>query len=105
MGTAQITAERFERLAEAGRRPNVMLQILPYQAGAHQAMTGSFTVVGFPASSDLDVIYLENMSSGLCLEDAVNVRRYVSVFDYLRAAALSPADTATMLMNALNTLA
>ncbi|MEV4531423.1 Scr1 family TA system antitoxin-like transcriptional regulator [Streptosporangium sp. NPDC049304] len=87
---------------ELGRRPNVMLQILPYRAGAHPAMTGSFTVVGFPASSDLDVIYLENMSSGLYLEDAADVRRYVSVFDYLRAAALSPADTMTMLTNAPN---
>lgn len=45
------------------------------------------------------------MSSGLYLEDALDVRRYVSVFDYLRAAALSPADTATMLMNAPNNLA
>ncbi|WP_329093265.1 Scr1 family TA system antitoxin-like transcriptional regulator [Streptosporangium sp. NBC_01469] len=52
-----------------------------------------------------DLIYLENMSSGLYLEDALDVRRYVSVFDYLRAAALSPADTATMLMNAPNNLA
>lgn len=105
VGTTQITADQFKHLAEVGRRPNVMLQILPHRAGAHPAMTGSFTVVGFPASSDLDVIYLENMSSGLYLEDAADVRRYVSVFDYLRAAALSPADTATMLMDAPNNLA
>ncbi|MEU4403176.1 helix-turn-helix transcriptional regulator [Streptosporangium sp. NPDC023963] len=105
VGTAQITADQFKHLIEVGRRPNVMLQILPYRAGAHPAMTGSFTVVGFPASSDLDVIYLENMSSGLYLEDATDVRRYVSVFDYLRAAALSPADTTTMLMDTQNNLA
>ncbi|MEU4834932.1 helix-turn-helix transcriptional regulator [Streptosporangium sp. NPDC023615] len=105
VGTAQITAGQFKHLAEIGRLPNVMIQILPYRAGAHPAMTGSFTVVGFPASNDLDVIYLENMSSGLYLEDAADVRRYVSVFDYLRAAALSPAETAVMLMNAPNTVA
>ncbi|MET8333037.1 helix-turn-helix transcriptional regulator [Streptosporangium canum] len=100
VGTAQITADQFHHLAEASRRPNVMIQILPYRAGAHPAMTGSFTIVGFPAPSDLDVIYLENMSSGLYLEDAADVRRYVTVFDYLRAAALSPADTTAMLMDA-----
>ncbi|OUC93705.1 helix-turn-helix domain-containing protein [Streptosporangium minutum] len=100
VGTAQITADQFHHLAEANRRPNVMIQILPYRAGAHPAMTGSFTIVGFPAPSDLDVIYLENMSSGLYLEDAADVRRYVTVFDYLRAAALSPADTTAMLMDA-----
>lgn len=68
-------------------------------------MTGSFTIVGFPASSDLDVIYLENMSSGLYLEDTADVRRYGAVFDYLRAAALSPADTTVRLMDASNNLA
>ncbi|MEV4249592.1 helix-turn-helix transcriptional regulator [Streptosporangium canum] len=104
MGTAQITADQFHHLAEANRRPNVMIQILPYRAGAHPAMTGSFTIVGFPAPSDLDVIYLENMSSGLYLEDAADVRRYVTVFDYLRAAALSPADTTAMLMDASKNL-
>ncbi|MFF5110663.1 helix-turn-helix domain-containing protein [Streptosporangium sp. NPDC000509] len=104
MGTTEITATQLKYLAEVGRRPNIMIQVLPYRAGAHQAMTGSFNIVGFPAPSDLDVIYLENMSSGLYLEDSADVRRYVAVFDYLRAAALSPADTAVMLMNASNNL-
>ncbi|MER5620458.1 helix-turn-helix transcriptional regulator [Streptosporangium sp. NPDC002544] len=104
VGTAEITASQLKHLAEVGRQPNIMIQILPYRAGAHQAMTGSFNIVGFPAPSDLDVIYLENMSSGLYLEDSADVRRYVAVFDYLRAAALSPADTTVMLMNASNNL-
>ncbi|GAA0839540.1 Scr1 family TA system antitoxin-like transcriptional regulator [Streptosporangium amethystogenes subsp. fukuiense] len=60
--------------------------------------------MGFPAPSDLGVIYLENMSSGLYLEDSADVRSYVAVLDSLRAAALSPADTAVMLMNASNNL-
>ncbi|MEU8202336.1 helix-turn-helix transcriptional regulator [Streptosporangium sp. NPDC049046] len=104
VGTAEITVNQLKHLAEVSQWPNVMVQILPYRAGAHPAMTGSFSIVGFPAQSDLDVIYLENMSSGLYLEDSADVRRYVAVFDYLRAAALSPADTAVMLMNASNNL-
>ncbi|MFB9674411.1 Scr1 family TA system antitoxin-like transcriptional regulator [Streptosporangium vulgare] len=49
--------------------------------------------------------HLTDEQFGLYLEDAADVRRYVSVFDYLRAAALSPADTATMLMDTQNNLA
>ncbi|MEV8637309.1 helix-turn-helix transcriptional regulator [Streptosporangium sp. NPDC051023] len=104
VGTAQTTAEQFRHLAEANRRPNIMVQVLPYRAGAHPAITGSFNIVGFPAHSDLDVIYLENMASGLYLEDATDVRRYVGVFDYLRAVALSPADSMAMLMDASTNL-
>ncbi|MFG1873848.1 helix-turn-helix domain-containing protein [Sphaerisporangium sp. NPDC049003] len=102
VGTPEITAEQLRRLAD--RRPNVMVQVLPYRAGAHPALTGSFSIVGFPASSDLDVVYLENMSSALYLEEADDVRKYGMVSDYLRAAALSPNDSADMLLEAADRL-
>ncbi|WP_449329172.1 helix-turn-helix domain-containing protein [Sphaerisporangium aureirubrum] len=98
VGTAEVTAEQLRLLAV--RRPNVMVQVLPYGAGAHPALTGSFNIVGFPAPSHIDVVYLENMSSALYLEDAEDVRKYGSVFDYLRAAALGPNDSADLLIKA-----
>ncbi|WP_344056902.1 helix-turn-helix transcriptional regulator [Sphaerisporangium rubeum] len=98
VGTAEIMAEQLRRLAV--RRPNVMVQVLPYGAGAHPALTGSFAIVGFPARSAIDVVYLENMLSALYLEDTEDVRQYGSVFDYLRAAALSPSDSADVLIEA-----
>ncbi|MEV1240780.1 helix-turn-helix transcriptional regulator [Nonomuraea sp. NPDC049750] len=104
IGTPAIMAEQLSRLAEASRKPNVMVQVLPFRAGAHPALTGSFSLVGFPASSDMDVVYLENMTSAVYLEEAPGVRSYGSVFDYLRAAALSPNDSATMLMEASEAL-
>ncbi|MDH2427920.1 DUF5753 domain-containing protein [Sphaerisporangium sp. TRM90804] len=103
VGTDKTTAEQLGRLSE--HRPNVVVQVLPYRAGAHPALTGSFNIVGFPASSDLDVVYLENMASALYLEEAEDVRRYASVFDYLRAMALSPKESADMLAQAADALA
>ncbi len=54
----------------------------------------------FPDPIDPDVVYLENMASALFLEDPGDISRYVQVFDYLRAAALSPQATRAMLMHA-----
>lgn len=102
VGTTETAAEQLRRLAD--RRPNVMVQVLPYRAGAHPALAGSFNIVGFPAPSDLDVVYLENMASALYLEEAADVRKYGTVFDYLRAAALSPNDSADMLLQAADRL-
>jgi transcriptional regulator with XRE-family HTH domain len=102
VGTTETTTEQLRRLAD--RRANVMVQVLPYHAGAHPALTGSFNIVGFPTPSDLDVVYLENMSSALYLEEADDVRKYGIVFDYLRAAALSPNDSADMLVQAADRL-
>lgn len=43
------------------------------------------------------MIYLENMASALFLEEPDDIASYIQAFDYLRAAALSPRDSADML--------
>jgi len=100
-----VTAAQLRFLAEINRLPNVMIQVLPYAAGAHGAMIGSFEILGFPEPIDPDVVYLENMASALFLEEPADINRYVQVFDYLRATALSPRATSDMLAAAAEELA
>jgi transcriptional regulator with XRE-family HTH domain len=104
VGDRHITAEQLRFLAEAADLPNVMIQVLPFTAGAHGGMTGAFEILGFPEPIDPDVVYLENMASALFLEEAADIARYVQVFDYLRAAALSPQATSAMLASAAKEL-
>ncbi len=103
-GDPEIMREQLRFLADAGDLPNVMVQVLPYSAGAHGAMAGSFAILGFPQPIDPDVVYLENMSSALFLEEPDEIARYVQVFDYLRAMALSPHDSGDMLRTAAEEL-
>lgn len=105
VGDREVTAAQLRFLAEANGLPNVMIQVLPYAAGAHGAMVGSFEILGFPDPIDPDVVYLENMSSALFLEEPSDISRYVQVFDYLRATALSPQATSDMLRTATEELA
>src|SRR6266516_2927211 len=80
-------------------------KVLPYAAGAHGAMVGSFEILGFPEPIDPDVVYVENMASALFLEEPEAVARYVQVFDYLRATALSPQASGDMIASAAEELA
>ena len=105
VGGREVTAEQLRFLAHANDLPNVMVQVLPYAAGAHVAMVGSFEILGFPEPVDPDVVYLENMASALFLEEPDEITRYVQVFDYLRAAALSPQASGDMLTRAAEELA
>lgn len=100
LGSPAVTAAQLRFLAETSDLPNVQVQVLPYGAGAHGAMVGAFEILGFPDPVDPDVVYLENMASALFLEDPSDIARYVQVFDYLRAAALSPQATRAMLAGA-----
>jgi hypothetical protein len=104
VGDPETMAEQLRFLAEAADLPNVMIQVLPFRAGAHGGMTGAFEILGFPEPIDPDVVYLENMASALFLEEPADITRYVQVFDYLRATALSPQATSAMLASAAEEL-
>jgi hypothetical protein len=83
-------AEQLRRLQEVAPQPNVTIQVLAFDAGAYLGMGNPLAILSFPDPEDADVVFLENMGSELYLEDSDQVRRYATVFDHLRAAALSP---------------
>ncbi len=84
-------------LAELSGLPNVTLQVLPFSAGVHPAMDGSFSILGFPVPSDPAVVYMENQAGSVYLEEPADVDRFSRMFSHLMAKALSPEDSARLL--------
>ncbi|MFF3500718.1 helix-turn-helix domain-containing protein [Streptomyces sp. NPDC003247] len=93
VGGPEVMARQLDRLVEAGRLPQVTLQVLPFSAGAHIGVTGSFVIFSFTNTSDLDVVVLDHLTSSLYLERKEHLQAYTEAFDALRAHALSPEDT------------
>lgn len=93
VGGPRVMAEQLYQLVELGERPNINLQVIPFTHGAHPGMTGTFSLLEFPESADSTVVYFEGVTSDLYLEKDADVRRYTNLYDHLRAAALSVADT------------
>src|ERR1035438_8799921 len=56
------------RLRDAAALPNVTVQVVPYDAGAHPGMPGSFIVLEFPDPADQGLVYLQRMAGDLFLE-------------------------------------
>jgi Predicted transcriptional regulators len=100
VGDGDTMRAQLRHLIEMSQRPNITLQVLPFEAGPHPAMDGSFVIVGFPESADPDVVYLENQVSSLYLEDSAAVDRYNAVYNHLRAKALNPDQTRRLLAQA-----
>jgi transcriptional regulator with XRE-family HTH domain len=75
----------------------VRLQVLPLAVGEHPAMSGAFTIYSFAAPDDPDVVYLEHIIGDVYLQSPEEVQRYADAFERLRAAALSPDDSAAFL--------
>ncbi len=57
----QADREQLLHLAEAGRRPNVTIQILLESAGLHDGQSGPFAVLDMPFTGDPQVLYIEHM--------------------------------------------
>ena len=77
------------------------VQVIPFGGGAHPAMGRPFIILGFPERADTDVVYLEDLTRALYLEDPADVDRYNALFDHLRATALSPDDSSLLITSIL----
>ncbi|GGL95470.1 MULTISPECIES: DUF5753 domain-containing protein [Micromonospora] len=98
VGGPRVMKAQLRRLIDVSELATVELQILPFAAGAHAAMGGPFTLLDY-ADPLLDptVVYLDNDSSTLLLEEEKQVVRYRLVFDHLRAKALDPDESTAFL--------
>jgi len=93
VGGPDVMRDQLLHLVEESELPNVVLQVLPYSAGAHAGMSGTFAVFNFPHFKDPEVIYVELMSSELLIEDEKNVYQYTLALNDLRSKALDPGDS------------
>ncbi len=93
VGGPDVMRSQLERIVELANRPHISVQVLPYRAGAHPAMDGSFIILGFPEAQDPDVVYLESQTGSLYLEKPPEVERYQAMFNHLVAKALDPDES------------
>lgn len=97
VGGDEVMRDQLIRLIEAARLPNVTIQILPFVAGPHAGMDGTFAILEFEEDEDADVVFAENATGGLFLEKAEELRKYHSIFETIRATALDPEESIEMI--------
>jgi transcriptional regulator with XRE-family HTH domain len=93
VGGPEIMREQMTHLREMASHPSVTIQVIPFAAGAHPGMPGSFVLLTFPEVEGPEIIYSDSLAGDLFLDEPSAIRRYVSMFDTLCAVALSPDDS------------
>lgn len=88
VGGPSVMKEQLIHLLDIADLPNVTLQVLPFTAGASTGMYGPFHILRFPGPGVTEVVYLENLTGGLYLDQTEEIDRYKVAFDHLRASAL-----------------
>jgi transcriptional regulator with XRE-family HTH domain len=97
VGGPEVMRIQLEHLREVGSQRNVSLQVIPFGGGAHPAMGRPFVILSFGEDLDPDVVYLEDLTSALWVENVEEIDRYNVFFHHLSATALSFESSAALM--------
>ncbi|WP_432039728.1 helix-turn-helix domain-containing protein [Streptomyces cucumeris] len=92
IGGRDVMRRQLAHLLSFRDREDVNLQILPFSAGAHAGLPGSFTLLRF--KDEPDIAYTEHYDSGHMTFNPADIRDRSLRYDHLQAAALSVEDSA-----------
>ena len=100
VGGAAVMRAQFRHLIKVAELPQVTLQVIPFARGAHAGGNGSFTVLRFEERDLPDVVYLEQLTNAVYLEQRPYVERYLEVADEISSQALTPDETVRLIEQA-----
>jgi transcriptional regulator with XRE-family HTH domain len=95
VGDREIMGEQLDRLIKAAGTPGVVLQVLPFTAHDHAGVEGPIVIYESPSFSS--VAYTECYGDGRIVEAPDAVADLQTVVGMLRAAALLPRDSITLM--------
>ncbi|MGX1221780.1 helix-turn-helix domain-containing protein [Streptomyces ambofaciens] len=97
VGGPEVTAVALERMSVLAAERKVLLQVLPFSAGA-PANSGSLRLMEFEDAPP--TAYTETSFSGSLLDDPAVVHRARRAYDLIRGAALSPEASLALVRSA-----
>jgi transcriptional regulator with XRE-family HTH domain len=95
IGGREIMWEQLAHLLSFEDNSRINIQVLPFSAGAHAGLTGSFDLYRF--ATDPAIVYTEGYGSGHPTANPDTVKNCSLRYDHLQAAALSIKDSAELI--------
>ncbi|MDR7279169.1 helix-turn-helix domain-containing protein [Catenuloplanes atrovinosus] len=89
VGGREVQRRQLGRLVEVSDRPNVTILVVPFDAGAHSGLAGSFCIMDFAGGERL--VYADSRTGGAFRDRPEEVDGYATSFEGLRDVAL-PAE-------------
>ncbi|MFG1651791.1 helix-turn-helix domain-containing protein [Micromonospora sp. NPDC049275] len=92
VGGPAVLREQLDHLVTLSRLPNVTIQVLRFEAGAHLAISSGFVLLDFEPD-DPPLGYIETLAGELFLESSRDLARLSAAYDNLKTLARSPAES------------
>jgi transcriptional regulator with XRE-family HTH domain len=95
IGSPAIMAAQLDRLFEADRSPDVVIQVIPFTAYDHPGTDGPMMIFDLPDATSAS--YMECNGGGMITEDSEAVADQMTRLNMIRAAALPPRESMALL--------
>lgn len=103
VGGPTVMAEQLRHLLTVCAQPNVTIQVVPLASGAFGPMNSPVIILEFDDEPESQhTVYLEYAAGGESIERQADVTSFVTLFDDVRALALSPNDSAAVIRAVLD---
>lgn len=99
VGGHEVMRSQLTHLLEFLHAPWVQIQVLPFTAGQHAGMMGSFTLLRF--DDDPDFFYVDSYDQGHMTANPSVIKERSVGYARLQATALSPEDSVTLITHVM----
>ncbi|WP_394616684.1 helix-turn-helix domain-containing protein [Lentzea sp. JNUCC 0626] len=93
VGGQDVLARQLKRIREVAEFPNVTIQVLPFAAGNHPAMKGSFAILEFSEGEEDFALLLEYPGRDELMTAGPELKEYLNYFIQLEEFALPAEET------------
>lgn len=95
IGSIDVMREQLSHLRDLALAGDVSIQIVPFSAGLHPAMKGSFSIIDLTEEEGDSALFLEELQQDTLFQNnPEEVRQYLSRFAQLEKFALPASETA-----------
>lgn len=102
VGGADVMGDQLRHLLGQAQLPNVILRVLPLDAGEHLFLSGPAALLEFRETTHSDVVYLEGLAGDYYEEQPLEVARYRNELERLSSMALDRRMSVKMIENMLD---
>ncbi|MER5949618.1 helix-turn-helix transcriptional regulator [Streptomyces sp. NPDC001904] len=95
VGGRTVMAEALRYVATMARRRRVIVQVVPFSAGAHACLDGPLKLMYFKDAPPLS--FVDASGTGQLMDDPGTVSRHQLSYDLLRADALTPKQSLALI--------
>ena len=101
VGDPELIAAQLEKVLDTISAGRAVVQVIPFSAGAYATADGYFVLLEFEGRADLwPVVYIEGLAGNQYLDRKGDIARYRECIDYLKARALSPQESESLIAKA-----